>query len=264
VKRLAIFAHYDPQCEVKPYILFHLKALRDCCERVAFVSTAALSDQEMAKVSGLCDEVHLRPNVGYDFGMWQFVIAHTDLSVWDEIVLTNSSVFGPFWPLTDAFQRMADQPCDFWGMTDSYQHDWHIQSYFLVFRHKVIRSEAFATFWRSVLPYTNKRQTIRSYEIGLTEYLAGAGFTSRVLAPTLSLLPKGILRYLFRKYRKYKRRNPAVIYARELLKARMPFMKLELFKRKPALVARALRGFDYDLSGLQSNTDAMSVRPIAF
>ncbi len=204
-------------------------------------------------MSGLCDEASLRPNVGYDFGMWQFVLAKTDLTVWDEIILTNSSVFGPFWPLTDAFQRMADQPCDFWGMTDSYQHDWHIQSYFLVFRHKIIQSKAFSLFWQSVLPYMNKEQIIRSYEVGLTQYLMDAGFTARALVPTLSLLPKGIRGHLVRKYGQYRKRGPTIIYPKQLLQSGMPYMKIRLLNKRPAFVQRTLRNIHYDWSWISPN-----------
>src|SRR5262249_2932894 len=92
VKRLAIYAHWDAQDEVKPYVEFYLRRLREECDRIIFVSTSKLPETEMSKVRPFCVDVRLRENVGYDFVMWRDVIADLTLDEGDELVLTNSSV----------------------------------------------------------------------------------------------------------------------------------------------------------------------------
>src|SRR5258706_15691942 len=102
--------------------------------------------------------------------MIELALQGIDLSVWDELVLTNSSVFGPLFPLRESFDGMSGNPCDFWGMTGNHEIAWHLQSYFLVFRRNILHSPLFGQFWRTVLPRQDKKATIRNYEVGLTRF----------------------------------------------------------------------------------------------
>ena len=121
MQRHAIFAHFDAQNEIKPYIRHLLQALRPHCSRIVFVSNARLPAGALATLDGLCDRAALRDNVGFDFCMWQHAIADERLDQIDELVLVNSSVFGPLTPLDGGFERMSATDCDWWGVTDSYQ-----------------------------------------------------------------------------------------------------------------------------------------------
>ena len=56
-------------------------------------------------------------------------------------------------------------------MTDSFEIRWHVQSYFLVIKRRALQSLAFSQFFNAVLPYRDKDQVIRSYELGLTRFL---------------------------------------------------------------------------------------------
>ncbi|MFP6685851.1 MAG: rhamnan synthesis F family protein, partial [Polyangiaceae bacterium] len=167
-KRLTIYAHFDAKGQVRRYVTRYLKELRALSDKLVFVSTAPLSEEEVDRLQLHADEVVLKDNVGLDFGMWKHVIDRHELSEYDELVLTNSSIIGPLRPLQPIFSRMASRTCDFWGMTENFDGEWHLQSYFLVLKKKVMRSEAFATFWSSVLPYRSRWQIIRSYEVGFT------------------------------------------------------------------------------------------------
>jgi rhamnosyltransferase len=182
MRRVAIFAHYDPQNSIKRYILHHLMALREVCDEVHFASTAQLSDEELAKLDGIVSSHISCENTGYDFGMWAQVIHKLDLKNLDELVLTNSSIIGPVNPLADAFERMRGTNCDFWGMCDSLAFDYHIQSFFFVFRASVLKSGQVERFFASVLPYHHKWQLIRSYELGLTQFFIDQGFVPAALA----------------------------------------------------------------------------------
>src|SRR3954452_7881501 len=167
MKRAAVYAHYDEAAEVKPYALLILRALREVCSSVAFVSTASLPPAELAKLEGLVTNVHLKENVGLDFGMWQAALSGLTLDEFDELLLVNSSVIGPVFPLLPILEEMGRAPVDFWGMTESREIKWHLQSYFLCFKREVLRSGELAKFFSSVLPYRDKRAIILSYELGL-------------------------------------------------------------------------------------------------
>src|SRR5450432_462276 len=226
MKRLAIFAHFDEKDEVKDYIAFHLKELRSTCSRVVFVSTSRLGDAELAKLLPLVDEVHLKDNVGLDFGMWQLALGKTDLHAFDELLLTNSSIFGPIHPLGPILDRMTADPCDFWGMTDNFEHRWHLQSYFLVFKPRVLRADTLRTFFESVLPYRDKTQIIVAYELGLTKFLVDGGYQPRAFAPVASWASEATQKQMNRR----KRWNATLFYPTELLSLGMPFVKVNLLR----------------------------------
>ncbi len=68
-RSLAIYAHYDAKNEVKRYVVFFLRCLREWCDRIAFVSTSPLPPAELDKVRPFCAETFLTENLGYDFSM---------------------------------------------------------------------------------------------------------------------------------------------------------------------------------------------------
>jgi lipopolysaccharide biosynthesis protein len=248
-RRLAIYAHYDGQGEVKPYVRYYLEQLAPFCDELWFVSTAALDDGERDKVRPLCARVETKDNTGFDFGMWRHALDAVDLGAWDELLLSNSSMFGPIFPLVEMFDRMASVDCDFWGATDNREMDWHIQSYFLAFRRRALDSPAFAAFWRTVLPYTNKNQVIRSYEVGLSELLVENGLRGRAYVPVETLFPPWPLEALF----KHKRRSATTFHPMRLIARRMPFVKADTLRDNPGKVPlrpiyRAMEKAGYDTS----------------
>src|SRR5688572_25736778 len=99
MNRIALFAHFDPNSEVKPFTEVLLQHLRGVASTIAFSSTATLSDAELGKVRPHAKHVFLHENVGFDFAMWQHALEHVDLDDFDELILTNSSVLGPIFPL---------------------------------------------------------------------------------------------------------------------------------------------------------------------
>lgn len=247
MRRLALFAHFDAQAEVKRYIVHYLAALRTVCDDIVFVSTSPLPPAEVAKVAPFAGTVHLKDNVGLDFGMWRHALERVELAAWDELVLANSSVFGPLAPLADVFSRMAAKPCDFWGMTNSHEIAAHLQSYFLVFRRAALDSDAFRRFWESVLPYRNKQQIIRTYEVGLSTFLVENGLRPALVAP-LDDLPLPI----WRRRKRWLTENATLGVPHLVLEAGVPFVKVELLRDNPrgvplGPVYRSMRERGYDL-----------------
>ncbi len=252
MKRLAIYAHYDSQNQVKRFASFFLRCLAEHCQRVDFVTTSNLPASERNRLDGICERVLQSENVGFDFGMWKRALEGIDLSAWDELVLTNSSILGPMFPLGEMFEQMRTRDCAFWGATDNCDIDWHLQSYFFVFRRPVLHSEHFARFWSSVLLYHNKFQVIRSYEVGLTQYLMQHGFRAEAYIPVATLFPPWPLNL-----RHPRRRHDATIFnPLKLIARRMPFVKASLLRDNPGKVDltrvyRQLERAGYDLSMIE-------------
>lgn len=252
MRRLVIYAHFDAQREVKRYVSHSLSRLAALGADVVFVSTSPLPEREQERARAHASRVMLKDNVGLDFGMWKHALERVDLAGVDELVLTNSSVFGPVGDdgLTRAFDAMSRVSCGFWGMSDSPELAWHVMSYFVVVRREALDSGALTTFFEHVLPMRTKHQVIRSYELGLTSWLVERGHAGAVVAPAACLPP---LPWSWR-LRGRRRENPTLFHPLELLELGCPFVKVELLRDNPARVdvARvrremARRGYDASL-----------------
>jgi rhamnosyltransferase len=235
MRRLVIYAHYDPQDRIREYVLRHLRALMALGE-VHFVSNANLSEATLDQVRPLVVATTLRANRGFDFGMWAEALLDSDLPAFDEVILTNSSVIGPFHELQPVLDRMEAVPCDFWGLTGSLLMVPHLQSYFLLFRKPILGSEAFHRFWASVLPYRSKDALVLAYEIGLTQFFADEGFTWKEAFPRERLRTSWLKNLTVRgastgRIRRHV--DPTLLYPDLLLESGMPYVKLGLLERNP-------------------------------
>ncbi len=252
MRRLVLYAHFDAQHEVKPYVSHSLSRLAALPAEVVFVSTSRLPEREQERARTHASQVLLRENIGLDFGMWKHALERVELASFDEVVLANSSVFGPVGDdgLARAFAAMERVSCDFWGMTDNSEIAWHVMSYFVVLRRPVLEQGSLTEFFRHVLPLRTKRQVIRSYEVGLTSWLLERGHPGAVVAPIACLPPLPLSWRL----RGRARANPTVFHAIELLDLGCPFVKVELLRDNPGRVdvgqvrrEMARRGYDLSL-----------------
>ena len=176
--RCCIFAHYDPQGVIDPYVVEYLRRLRALDADIVFVTTSdTLAPEETGKISALCRDIIQRVNVSLDFGSWHLGIRllGDTLASYRQLILANDSVYGPFRPLAPIFQEMEARQLDFWGMTESNERGPHIQSYFLVFEQSALQSAFFRRFWSSFRHQWRKRRLIGKYEVGLSRRARRAG-----------------------------------------------------------------------------------------
>ncbi|MDE2391123.1 MAG: lipopolysaccharide biosynthesis protein, partial [Rhodospirillales bacterium] len=130
-----------------------------------------------------CAAVLVRRNVGYDFGAWADALHHLGLPRADtqEIIFANDSVFGPLLPLGDVLRRLNYEKSDIWGLTESWQVRYHLQSFFLAFGPKALRAAAFAKFWNAVRPVPAKAYIVHKYEVGITQAMMAGGLSCNAL-----------------------------------------------------------------------------------
>lgn len=188
--RVAILHHWDPTGAFAVPATWQLRALEACGYTVVIVSNAdpPLSRDTIEALAPATALILQRRNVGLDFGGWRAAIERVPaLEALDELVLTNDSVFGPLGPLESALDRMPLAAADVWAMTDSHQHGWHLQSYFLRFGPAALRHPAFRRFWATVRPDAPRRWIIQHYELGLTRAMTAAGLRCRALCPCDSI-----------------------------------------------------------------------------
>ena len=97
----------------------------------------------------------------------------------NELIFANDSCFGPLLPFEKIWNTMQKKDCDFWGITkNDIDVEYHIQSFFLVFKENVFKTKLFDNFINSITKQENKNEIIKKYEIGLSKLLLENGFKS--------------------------------------------------------------------------------------
>ena len=175
-RRLIILAQFDANNGLPAHVRIHLERLRPHAARLILVSNSDLDPTSYDLADRLCDKVVVRENKGWDFAAWRDVLAMEDTSEWDTVILTNSSIVGPLFPIGPVIEQMENGQSDFWGLVHSKQMGSHLQSFFLGFGRKVIRSTAWGEFWNQVEALEDKWDVIKLYELGLTKHFTKAGF----------------------------------------------------------------------------------------
>ncbi len=171
INRVCVFAHYDKDNTVDEYVYYYLNELLTIVQKLVFVTVSDISEKDVMKLKNLDIEVIKRENIGYDFYSYKVGIEQLDLNLYDELIVCNDSVFGPIIPMKNIFTKMQDGECDFWGITDSKDIAYHLQSYFLVFRKKILKSHVFSDFWNQLKILEDKNEIITRYEIGMSQVL---------------------------------------------------------------------------------------------
>ena len=178
--RLVIFSTFNLKGQVTANLKFYLKNLFELGSDIVLVDTSPISlENEIESIKPYIKQYIWRENIGYDFGSWKVGLFQTkSWKDYRQIVLTNDSIYGPLHPLKPIFESFENSDYDIWGLTDSYEFDYHIMSYFLVFQNRVLGSASFERFWKdlSYYPTRLKKLLILEYEVGGTKYWLSKGF----------------------------------------------------------------------------------------
>jgi rhamnosyltransferase len=99
------------------------------------------------------------------------MLQYEDYMLHSGLLLANDSVYGPLFDIGDLIKKIESDPADIVGMTDGTRFSYHLQSYFLYFKKRVITSRRFVDFFRKVRAESYKESIIRKYEIGISRAL---------------------------------------------------------------------------------------------
>lgn len=175
IRRACVFAHFDKDNKVEEYVYYFLNELLKISHCIIFVTTSDISIEDVECLKSLNIQVIVRQNIGYDFYSYKVGIESLDMTKYDELIICNDSVYGPFFPLDEMFKIMQGRECDFWGVTASKSIAYHLQSYFIVYRKKIISSTMFRDFWHDLIALGDKGEVVKQYEVGLSELLFDYG-----------------------------------------------------------------------------------------
>lgn len=132
-----------------------------------------------------CDLYIHRRNIGWDFASWAaalfaFPWLHEECRT---LLLTNDSNIGPLTPLSKVFEKARANQFDAWGITDSWEIGYHLQSYFLCFEQSALRSGLLIDFFGSYGFPVPKQQIIETGEIGLSSAMLRHGLKVGAVFP---------------------------------------------------------------------------------
>jgi hypothetical protein len=182
--KIVLFMHFDSRGVVRQQLLDYIREFTENGRTVVFVTNSGkLRAAGMAALQALCAAVIVRRNIGYDFGAWRDAVDYLGLprAETEEVIFANDSVFGPLLPLGDTLRRLNYTKADIWGLTESWQVRYHLQSFFLAFGPAALRAEAFREFWDSVRPVPMKYYIVQAYEVGVTQAMVKGGLRCAAL-----------------------------------------------------------------------------------
>ena len=234
MKRAAVYVFHDPQGIVDRYVPVFLKELKRFTEYLLVVVNGEVNEEGMARLQGSADEVMVRPNEGYDITGYKEGIFHIGwerLKAYDELMLVNSTNYGPIYPFDEMFETMSARNVDFWGVTKHHKVDFdvfgtckygyvpeHIQSSFMVIRQPMLSGTFFRRRWEELPVIHSYAEAIGFFEVIFTKEAVEAGFKADVYVNTDDL--EGYTRY------------PLMMMSDELIiRRRCPVMKQKSYSQ---------------------------------
>ena len=181
-EKLCIFSLYQPH-GVPETVYYQLSKLYEYGYSIYIVSNKNILDQDKQRLKNIAWRIDERPNIGRDFGGYKHGVLQVAsyLDDLERLMLANDSVFGPLFDLPESTKEIDAQDNDFWGINENLEFGNHIASYFLVFKPRAFRHEAFIKYWRSYKEKSSRRHSIKRGEIGLSKCLRKFNLKAGVL-----------------------------------------------------------------------------------
>lgn len=264
--KICIFAHYDEEAQVKPYVVYYLNKLKEKNYSIYFVSTAPKADDDIIEqLLKICTKVIYRENIGYDFGSWQIglKLISSMVSNINHVLLANDSVYGPIFDMDVLFNDYSESQSDFYGASDSYQTGYyHIQSYFMIISNKVLNSTTWLKFWDNLKNYHRKDDIIVNFEIGLSMVLMVNGFNLNSYCKSNISINDAILKehiyssQLMKSSSDYNLTH--VLWDFMISEYNFPFIKKELIEKNP-LRLKTLQGLSKVINETNYDIQLMNI-----
>lgn len=199
-RRFAVYVFYDKDGVVDQYNDIFLRDLKKNISKLLIICNGNINKEGMARFQDIADEVIVRPNEGFDITAYKIGIEYYGygaLNQYDEIMVLNSTCFGPLYPFSEMFNTMAKKDLDFWGITQFHEVPFdpfgtikygyipkHIQSYFMVFRKTFFSTDDFKDYWKNIPTIHNYEEAVGYHETIFTKEFADKGYKWDVYANT--------------------------------------------------------------------------------
>jgi lipopolysaccharide biosynthesis protein len=239
---ISLFVTHSSDGQIKPHVRHYLEALhRHGISPVLIVAADTKFCELDSHLTALLDGLYVRQNVGYDFAAWAHILRRNpQLLSTDILYLINDSTIGPLneQKFEHLLKRIRSSSSDVVGLTDSYERGWHIQSYFIALKGRVLSSLILQAFIGQIKNLKAKNDVVVAYEVRLAQTLRSAGLNCEVLFP--------------RTFAAGKAYNPSLLDWRSLVGCGLPFVKLaalrDTFGDSDWRTVLKSDGFDYRLA----------------
>jgi lipopolysaccharide biosynthesis protein len=271
-RTLVLFAHFDLQGVVDPYVVYYLEALHRLGATIVFVSASpSLTPESVAPIRSVCAGIYTRHTLSLDFGSWHLAWCLLRARGWsldqfDRLVIANDSVYGPLYPLEDMWSSFHG--ADMYGAIESTELKRHLQSYFLAWDLNERTRPFLNDFWDGFEYVVDKLLLIRRYEVGVSTLARRAGLSMK---PFLSVddirATYGRSPERAKVLSRWRPVNNAIYYWDGLIEhLRFPFLKASLPRHNAPWQEsiQHLREFierhtDYPYELIQSNVDRLGL-----
>ena len=235
----ALFVTHSATGRIKPHVAPYLRAWADAGVRILLI---VVTDREVEVTPDLIDlaaGVMVRANAGYDFAALAHAIhLHPELYGASTLYVANDSLIGP--SSQEAFSTILDRvrasEADLVGLTQSHEYRWHVQTFFLAFKPRLLSSWWLHGFFNRVRILGDKDAVIRAYEVRFAGEVEASGYNVEMLFPS------------------ERASNPTLFDWRGLITRGFPFVKVLLLRGAfPEIDLSGWRetlaegGFDLDL-----------------
>jgi hypothetical protein len=221
-RSLAIIAGHDDRGSIGLATRHMCAALQRCG-----VSVVLSYDHKIigAKVGGPWDAVVTADHDGYDFFSWRLALEQfSDDATFDEVLMLNDSVIGPFSDLEPLLTAWRSLPFDVTGLVESSNPRPHLHSWGLRFAGRCSSPAALLSLYGKASPRMQKADAVDFLEIPLAEFFRTRGCTTgSVFSQVSTSTPT---------------RNPAVFGWNDLLASGMPFIKREVLLLPDSVTGR--------------------------
>ena len=176
IKTCAIFASYCNDEIIPDYVIYYLSELKKEVDSIVFVADNNLKNpKEINKIRGYVDYACFDRHGAYDFGSYkrgiQYLKENNLLENIEELYLVNDSCYGPIDSFHNVIETMRNKKCDFWGLLDSNDIRYHLQSFFYCFKNNVINDPIFYSFFDNIHAPIDFSYAVFHLETELTKYL---------------------------------------------------------------------------------------------
>ena len=225
---VCLFAHFAPDGRITESVRHYLAQLRRCglSVHIALSGCDHVGPGDRELLDGLGVIAHPRANEGLDFGAWQYLLRIGCASDAPTVLFANDSVFGPVHELAPIFASMQARGHDVWGMVESHEVAWHLQSWFICLSAKALARPAIARIFAQDFAAMSKPEIILHGEIGLGAAIRAEALDWGACLPDARV---GLRRLVGV--------NPMhVDWLTVLRNGRVPFVKVELLRDNPAQI----------------------------
>lgn len=156
MSRLLLYVNLDTDSKIDPHIIFQISHLTEEQFFIIFITCVPLAGPDLEKLAPCVNRIVTCPGGTSAFCAWKDVIlemGREGLASWDELILMDSSCYGPFFSLEPVFQTMSAKGHDCWSLTlHEATEDCSIcfQPYFMVFYKTAFMTDVFFSFWQSL------------------------------------------------------------------------------------------------------------------